>query len=100
MLSSTDDLFLKKDKISDFINNSYSLGFIPDEGGDYVLKKVISKVDQDLYIQFTVVIRTLNIYVELNVPTSYWIQLGFSDFEPLLELYRQGYIEIKKSNDE
>ena len=54
-----------------------------------------SKVDQDLYIQFTVVIRTLNIYVELNVPTSYWIQLGFGDFEPLLELYRQGYIEIK-----
>lgn len=100
MLSPTNNLFLKKDKIYDFVNNSYSLGFIPDEDGDYVFKKVISEVDQDLYIQFIVAVDTLKIYIELNVPASYWIQLGFSDFEPLLELYRQGYIEIKKSNDE
>lgn len=95
MLSSTNNLFLKKDKILDFINNSYSFGFILNEDGDYIFRKVLSKVDRDLYIQFTVAVDTLKIYIELNVPTSYWIQLGFGDFEPLFELYQQGYVEIK-----
>ena len=49
----------------------------------------------DLYIQFTVSIDTLKIYIELNVPKSYWIEFGLNTFEPLLELYKQEYIEIK-----
>ena len=94
MFTDENNIFLKKDKIYDFVNNYHQFGFVHDDN-DYVLKKVLSKTDMELYIQFTVSIDTLNIYIELHVPTSYWIEFGLDTFEPLFELYKHEYIEIK-----
>ena len=94
MFTYKNNIFLKKDKIYDFVNNYHQFGFVHDDN-DYVLKKVLSETDMELYIQFTFSMDTLKIYIELNVPKSYWIEFGLNTFEPLLELYKQEYIEIK-----
>ena len=94
MFTDENNIFLKKDKIYDFVNNYHQFGFVHDDN-DYVLKKVLSKTDMELYIQFTVSIDTLKIYIELHVPQSYWIEFGLDTFEPLFELYKHEYIEIK-----
>lgn len=95
MFTEKNSLFLKKDKIYDFVNNSYHFGFMPDDGDSYICKKALSDTNDELYIQFTVDISSLHIYIELNVPCAYWIELGLENFEPLWEPYQQGYIETK-----
>lgn len=88
------NIFLKEDKVNDFINHCHEFGFVFDDG-IYSLKKSLSSKSEEPYIQFTVSITLLRVYVELSVPSAYWIELGLDDFEPLWEMYQQGYLEIK-----
>lgn len=95
MFTDENRIFLKKERVYDFITNCYKFGFVNDSENSYEYKKVLSKQDEDLFVLFSVSIDTLCVYVELNVPTSYWIELGLEEFEPLFQLYKEGYLEIK-----
>ena len=94
MFTDKNEIFLKKERLHDFITNCHQFGFIYDDES-YIYTKYLSESDSKLYIQLTVYIDTLKIYIELHVPQSYWIEFGLNTFEPLFDLYKQGYIEIK-----
>lgn len=95
MFNESDRIFIKKDKIGDFLNIREKYGFESDYDS-YVYKKHLSDREENLYILITVSLSNFEVYVELNVPRSYWIEFGVDTFEPLFELYKEGYIEIRK----
>ena len=94
MFTYKNSILLKKDKIYDFVNNCYKFGFVCDGDNSYIFKKVLDENNTDLFVQITVAIDSLEVYIELHVPGPYWIEFGLNTFEPLFELYKQGYIEI------
>ena len=47
-------LFIKKDKLFDFIRKASNYGFIKDNDGDYICKKILSNDNKELYLNITV----------------------------------------------
>lgn len=91
-------LFIKKDKLFDFIRKASNYGFIKDNDGDYICKKILSNDNKELYLNITVNLYDARIYIEFNIPCAYWLEVGLNTFEPLFILYKQGYFEIKTIN--
>lgn len=94
MFIAENKILLKKEKVYDFIINCHKFGFVNGSDNSYECKKVLSETNEELFILFTVSIDSLDVYIELNVPSPYWIELGLETFEPLFQLYKEGYFEI------
>lgn len=91
-MSQKETLFFKKEKALEFMKKAESFGFhIEDDS--YYRRNYIDK-EQDLYLLITINVRRGDVYIEMNIPAAYWIELGFEYFEPLLDLYREGFLEI------
>ena len=88
-------ILLKKEKVYDFIINCHNFGFVNGPNNTYIYKKVLSETNEEFVLLFTVSLNSLDVYIELNVPDPYWIELGLETFEPLFQLYKEGYFEIK-----
>lgn len=97
MFTDNSKIYIKKDKIYDFIQNHQLLGFIADHDGSYFLKKILSDTHEELYVIFTVSPTSRHVYIEFHVPCSFWIEVGLGTFEPLFSMYEQGYLEFKIS---
>ncbi len=87
-------LYIKENKIAQFFKEADMYGFNIKDGDSYLYRNYIDEND-DLYISITVSLSNRRIYVEINVPKSYWIEFGMADFEPLFTLYKNGFIEMK-----
>lgn len=95
MFADNSEIYIKKDKIYDFMQNHQQLGFIEDHDASYFLKKILSEIDEELYVRFTVCPTSRKIYIEFHVPCSYWLEVGLGTFEPLFSMFEQGYLEFK-----
>lgn len=94
MFTENDHLFISEDRWNDFVKNSTRFGFKKDLEGNYYLKKNLSQNYQMLHLRFSIPISTRKIQIEFDTVSTYWFDIGLATFEPLWELYHQGYLEI------
>ena len=88
-------LFIKKEKWFDFIKVAGDYGFKKDADGDYIYKTILSE-ENSLYFLITIDNDTRIIFTEFYIPCSYWLEVGLNTFEPLVTLYKLGFIEMKE----
>lgn len=94
MFTENTKIYIKKNRVCDFIENHQQFGFSQDADGDFVLKKNLSNTQENLYVQVSFSPALREIFVEFHVPYSMWLEVGIGTFEPLFSMCKQGYLEF------